>query len=114
MNKEVVVRGAAIMHHGAFYSQKEKDEKGQPLLKAGYDYISFLTDMEDEAGLPKLLDAAYGSLANHTRGMLHKRGWFIWEKPVKYLLSIDPDTNAFRMIDVERVKSMFPKKTGNK
>lgn len=114
VGQDVNILGAIIWHHPPYLSKKEKDDKGEPLLKVGYDQIRFLTDKRDENDNPIVVFASYGSLANHVRAILSVRGWYLWDEPVKYRFKINEDSGAFQIIDMDRVNRLLPKKTGNK
>jgi hypothetical protein len=108
INKDVTLYGGIVWHHDDTSSKATGD------FKAGWDEIRFLAlDMQGE---PYIIKASYGSLANHVRGMLGLYGWFMWEEPTTYTFGQDSQTNAFRMVNQDRVKTMLAgmKKNGKK
>ena len=98
INTDVTITGAIIWYHPPF--------KGKDLQEHdGYYKIMFLTDEWSE-DMPVVLEASMGALTMHTLAMLRLNGWYLWEKPVTYRLRQDEKTNAFQMINLDRVNAM--------
>jgi hypothetical protein len=60
-------------------------------MKCGYFYTLILTTQPDEDGNPIVIRSSSAGLMQHLLAAMQMRGWYIWQKPVKYRLTIGDD-----------------------
>lgn len=106
INTEWEVAGAIIWYHPPFISKKEKDQNGNPTLQQGYEKILILTTKKDENERPIVIEASAGSLTMHMVSILRTKGWFLWQKPVKYRFFTGPN-GSFRMFNIDSMPVTF-------
>jgi hypothetical protein len=94
----VEVQGAAILYHGPFMGK-------DGLPHDGYYYNVLLLSQEDERGNPIVIRSSSASLMLHLAYALRLRGWFLWEKPVQYKITLGPD-GSHRINNIERPKAL--------
>lgn len=106
INKVVTIIGACIHYKPPFQSYVSPEDVKRGIAseeKAGYNKIIYLLDEFDENGLPIFMAGSEG-LANHTRAMLTQKGWFLWDKPVRYFITRGTTKGEpFTMINQDRV-----------
>lgn len=96
INEVVEVQGVAILPHGDF---KGKDGT----YKKGYYKTYILTTMEDDKGNPVVLASSGGGLTLHMAYAMEQRGWYIWDKPVRYKITRGDD-GSHRMRNLDKPK----------
>jgi len=99
INQDVLVYGIIIWYHPPFIGKNNPD-----IVQPAYEQILFLSE---EEGVPIVIDAAKGALSQHIYGILNIKNWFLWQEPVKYRFFQDATTNAFSIVNQDRVKSIL-------
>lgn len=104
-NKVLNVIGAIIWYHPPF---KAKADKDNPLAEMhdGYYKILLLTDEFDEENMPIIVEASMGALTIHVLALLRKKGWYLFDTPIRYRFSQNAKTNAFELLNMNRVEAM--------
>lgn len=99
-NAIVPILGAIVWYHPPFKSKP--NQEGISEVKAGYHKILFLTDNLDSDGIPIVISCSSSSLALHVLAMLRLKGWYVWEKPIRYKFLYDGPGTPYRLLNVEQ------------
>lgn len=109
VNNVVEIQGAAILYHGPYMSRPVKDSTGKVIAESqpqpGYYFTAFLTTQEDEKGNLIVLRSSGAFLMLHAAYMVNQRGWFLWEKPIKYRVTRG-ENGDHRLQNTEKPKGL--------
>lgn len=104
INKTITVLGAVCWPHGEFVrGSDQKDGPGKKGdLAPGYWQILMLLSDLDSNGNNIVVACGGVNIIPHMVLAMDKKGWYLWEKPTKYLVTVGSKNGAFFMKNVDR------------
>lgn len=98
-NRTMEIQGAMLDWHPAY--KGKPDSKGVSEIKPGYYKLLLLTTQEDENGNLVVLSSSSSGLIMHMAAAMKMYGWYIWDKPVRYNITIG-ENGSHHMVNVDR------------
>lgn len=108
INKEITVLGAAIIPHGQYRAKSDPEDAP---LRPGYLKFRFVISELDSNGNPIILETSGVEIFSHMTNALNAYGWFLWDRPRKYLITKGGKNGAYFMRNTERKYKPVPPTT---
>lgn len=97
INREVNILGATFLPHPPFLGKDGEHHDG-------YWKVYLLTDEKDRNGHNIVLAVSGVNVNQHMVMAIKARGWYLWEKPVRYLITKGSKSGAYFLRNVEKQK----------